>query len=98
MERRTVRKEEDGGRGLWYVDLNAVSPATAKDIAGMFEGTRVRFVDGGVCVFSSPLFDCFFLSRTEAYAKIRELMKGKYFDLRSGIPDHRRPAQGPAAG
>jgi 3-hydroxyisobutyrate dehydrogenase-like beta-hydroxyacid dehydrogenase len=31
-----------------YVDCNAVSPKTAKEIAGLFEGSGVRFVDAGI--------------------------------------------------
>ena len=54
--RRGREKEMVGKEGrereLWYVDLNAVSPGTARGIAGMFEGTGVKFVDGGVGGFS----------------------------------------------
>ncbi len=49
-----MEKEMEGreGRELWYVDLNAVSPATARGIEGMWEGRGkgVRVVDGGVCM------------------------------------------------
>ena len=60
--RKKEGEKEEGGREmvgkegrereLWYVDLNAVSPGTARGIAGIFEGTGVKFVDGGVGGFS----------------------------------------------
>jgi 3-hydroxyisobutyrate dehydrogenase-like beta-hydroxyacid dehydrogenase len=31
-----------------YVDANAVSPRTAREIAGLFDGTEADFVDGGI--------------------------------------------------
>ncbi|KAI0033455.1 hypothetical protein K488DRAFT_10171, partial [Vararia minispora EC-137] len=34
--------------GPVYVDCNAVSPKTVKEIAGLFEGSGVRFVDAGI--------------------------------------------------
>ena len=33
--------------GPVYVDCNAVSPKTVKEIAGLFEGYGIRFVDSG---------------------------------------------------
>ncbi|KAE8831533.1 hypothetical protein CFE70_008593 [Pyrenophora teres f. teres 0-1] len=38
------------GRPLYYLDLNAISPETAKSIAGVFEPPEynVQFIDGGI--------------------------------------------------
>jgi 3-hydroxyisobutyrate dehydrogenase-like beta-hydroxyacid dehydrogenase len=33
---------------IWYLDLNAVSPATARGIGELFAGLNVTFVDGGI--------------------------------------------------
>ena len=54
MEKK--EEKEEGGRELWYVDMNAISPATAKGIARMFEGTGWGFLDGGVGWFSFLFF------------------------------------------
>ncbi|CDO72781.1 hypothetical protein BN946_scf184994.g34 [Trametes cinnabarina] len=34
--------------GLTFVDCNAVSPETARKIAGVFEGSAIRFIDAGI--------------------------------------------------
>ena len=56
-EKGGVRKEEGGQREevgrerereVWYVDLNAVSPGTARGVGRLWEGMGVRFLDGGV--------------------------------------------------
>ena len=59
LAQRALRRE----RGLCYVDLNAISPKTARWIAETFDGTDVSFVDGGVS--RSPPF-----SRVEQKAVI----------------------------
>ncbi|OJT10729.1 hypothetical protein TRAPUB_12761 [Trametes pubescens] len=40
--------EAGAGRGLAFVDCNAVSPQTAKTVARVFEGSAVRFLDAGI--------------------------------------------------
>jgi len=39
-----------------YVDLNAISPSTTKSIGELFEGTRVKYVDGGI-IGPPPRYD-----------------------------------------
>lgn len=52
-----MERERGEERELWYVDLNAISPGTARGIGGLWEGmgtgtgVRVKFVDGGVGLF-----------------------------------------------
>jgi len=36
------------GADICYVECNAVAPQTVRRIAGLFEGTRARFVDAGI--------------------------------------------------
>ena len=33
---------------LYYLDLNAISPRSAKSIAALFESSPIRFIDGGI--------------------------------------------------
>jgi hypothetical protein len=53
-KQRSTGKAEPSGqekRVLYYLDLNAISPDTARKISSMFEeraGEEVRFVDGGI--------------------------------------------------
>ncbi|KAI4653761.1 hypothetical protein J4E93_001528 [Alternaria ventricosa] len=45
------RERREKGKGaVWYLDLNAISPDTARSIAGLFEQVEkgVVFVDGGI--------------------------------------------------
>lgn len=48
---RCERERREKGKGdVWYLDLNAISPDTARNVAGLFEqnGKGVVFVDGGI--------------------------------------------------
>ncbi|KAI4956227.1 hypothetical protein J4E91_000438 [Alternaria rosae] len=48
---RCERERRGKGKGeVWYLDLNAISPDTARSIAGLFEQNEkgVVFVDGGI--------------------------------------------------
>ena len=44
---RDVARSATGFRGV-YVDANAVSPATAREVAALVEAGGARFVDGGI--------------------------------------------------
>ena len=33
---------------MYYLDLNAVSPRSAREIAGLFESSQIRVIDGGI--------------------------------------------------
>ncbi|KAI0310764.1 hypothetical protein OF83DRAFT_1070020, partial [Amylostereum chailletii] len=46
--RRGEERRTGTGTGTVYVDCNAVSPQTVKDIAGLFTGSGVGFVDAGI--------------------------------------------------
>ncbi|PNH46251.1 hypothetical protein VD0004_g1815 [Verticillium dahliae] len=50
----TTTGERPADAPLYYVDLNAVAPASARAMASLFEGARVpvRFVDG--CIIGAP--------------------------------------------
>jgi hypothetical protein len=77
---REVAASVAGFRGL-YVDANAVSPATARAIAGDVEGAR--FVDGGIVGRppSSPGTTRLYLSGADAPAAA-EVLGGPLFDAR----------------
>ena len=49
-ERCESERREKGKGEVWYLDLNAISPGTARSIAGLFEQNEkdVVFVDGGI--------------------------------------------------
>ena len=75
------KKEEVVGRELWYVDLNAISPATAKGIARMFEGTGCAYLDGGVGWFFFLFFLFYVLS---CLLLLASRSRGKYVLERKG--------------
>ncbi len=44
----TARRVAGSGFGGLYVDANAISPATAREVAGIVEGDGAAYVDGGI--------------------------------------------------
>ena len=61
---------------LYYVDLNAISPATATKIAESFSNTMIRFVDGGVSFEQKKKMGTEpFLNRTEDHWRCTEAHK-----------------------
>jgi 3-hydroxyisobutyrate dehydrogenase-like beta-hydroxyacid dehydrogenase len=46
--KRIVAALSKAEKEIWYLDLNAISPATARGIGGLFNGLNVKFVDGGI--------------------------------------------------
>ena len=43
---------------LYYLDLNAISPRSAREMSNLFESTSIRFLDGGVSVDTMYLVSC----------------------------------------
>lgn len=42
---------------LYYLDLNAISPRSAREMSKLFEWTSIRFLDGGVSIeIMKPVF------------------------------------------
>jgi 3-hydroxyisobutyrate dehydrogenase-like beta-hydroxyacid dehydrogenase len=65
------------GFGGVYVDANAISPATAREVAGIAEGYGAAYVDGGIIGTPpvAPGFIRLYLSGTRA-AEVRALFDG----------------------
>ncbi len=75
-----------GFRGV-YVDANAISPATAREVAGLVEGGGASYVDGGIIGTPpvTPGFIRLYLSGPRA-GEVRDLFDGSPVDAR--VVDH----------
>ncbi len=71
-----------GFRGV-YVDANAISPATAREVAGLVEGGGASYVDGGIIGTPpvTPGFIRLYLSGPRA-GEVRDLFDGSPVDAR----------------
>jgi 3-hydroxyisobutyrate dehydrogenase-like beta-hydroxyacid dehydrogenase len=79
----TARLVAGAGFGGLYVDANAISPATAGEVAGIVAGGGADYVDGGI-IGSPPMVPGFirlYLSGPRA-AEVGELFKGSPVDTR----------------
>lgn len=79
----TARLVAGAGFGALYVDANAISPATAGEVAGIVAGGGADYVDGGI-IGSPPVVPGFirlYLSGPRA-AEVGELFKGSPVDIR----------------
>ena len=74
-----IARQVAGFRGI-YVDANAVSPATAREVAGVVEAGGASYVDGGIIGTPpvKPGFIRLYLSGTRA-AEVRDLFTGTAF-------------------
>jgi 3-hydroxyisobutyrate dehydrogenase-like beta-hydroxyacid dehydrogenase len=77
-----IARQVAGFRGI-YVDANAVSPATAREVAGVVEAGGASYVDGGIIGTPpvAPGFIRLYLSGARA-AEIRRLFAGSDVDAR----------------
>jgi len=75
------------GFGGVYVDANAISPATAREVAGIVEAGGASYVDGGIIGTPpvTPGFIRLYLSGSRA-GEIRDLFEGSPADTR--VIDH----------
>jgi 3-hydroxyisobutyrate dehydrogenase-like beta-hydroxyacid dehydrogenase len=78
-----AREVSAAGFGGLYVDANAVSPATAREVAGIVEGGGAAFVDGGIIGTPpvAPGFIRLYLSGARA-AEVLRLFAGTEVDAR----------------
>jgi 3-hydroxyisobutyrate dehydrogenase-like beta-hydroxyacid dehydrogenase len=76
------------GFGGMYLDANAISPATAREVAGIVEAGGASYVDGGIIGTPpvAPGFIRLYLSGPRA-GKVRDLFDGSPVDAR--MVDHR---------
>ena len=83
------------GFGGVYVDANAISPATAREVAGIVEAGGASYVDGGIIGTPpvAPGFIRLYLSGPRA-GEVRDLFDGSPVDAR--LVDH--GTAGPGAG
>jgi 3-hydroxyisobutyrate dehydrogenase-like beta-hydroxyacid dehydrogenase len=77
-----IARQVAGFRGI-YLDANAISPATAREVAGLVEAGGASYVDGGIIGTPpvAPGFIRLYLSGTRA-AKIQRLFAGSDVDAR----------------
>ena len=75
------------GFGGVYLDANAISPATAREVAGLVEAGRASYVDGGIIGTPpvTPGFIRLYLSGPRA-GEVRDLFDGSLVDAR--VVDH----------
>jgi 3-hydroxyisobutyrate dehydrogenase-like beta-hydroxyacid dehydrogenase len=85
------------GFGGVYVDANAISPATAREVAGIVEGDGASYVDGGIIGTPpvAPGFIRFYLSGPRA-DEVCALFDGSPVDAR--VVDHGTAAAAGTAG
>jgi 3-hydroxyisobutyrate dehydrogenase-like beta-hydroxyacid dehydrogenase len=78
-----AREVSAAGFGGLYVDANAVSPATAREVAGIVEAVGAGFVDGGIIGTPpvAPGFIRLYLSGTRA-GEVLRLFAGTEVDAR----------------
>jgi 3-hydroxyisobutyrate dehydrogenase-like beta-hydroxyacid dehydrogenase len=78
-----ARKVTEAGFGGVYVDANAISPATAREVAGVVEAGGASYVDGGIIGTPpvAPGFIRLYLSGAHA-GKLRQLFDGSPVDAR----------------
>ena len=78
-----ARQVGGSGFGGLYLDANAISPATAREVAGIVEGGRATYVDGGIIGTPpvAPGFIRLYLSGGRA-GEIRALVEGTGVDVR----------------
>ena len=92
---RQVR--QPAGFGGVYVDANAISPATAREVAAIVETGGANYVDGGI-IGTPPVMPGFirlYLSGPRA-GDVRDLFDGSPVDAR--VVDHRLRAEAGASG
>ena len=85
------------GFGGVYVDANAISPATAREVAGIIETGGANYVDGGI-IGTPPVMPGFirlYLSGPKA-GDVRDLFDGSPVDAR--VVDHELKAGAGASG
>jgi 3-hydroxyisobutyrate dehydrogenase-like beta-hydroxyacid dehydrogenase len=77
-----IAREVEGFAGV-YVDANAISPATAREVAGIVEGGGARYVDGGIIGTPpvAPGFIRLYLSGARA-GEVQRLFAGGDADAR----------------
>ena len=82
-----ARRVAGAGFGGVYVDANAISPATAREVAGIVEGGGASYVDGGIIGTPpvAPGFIRLYLSGPRA-GEVRDLFDGSLVDAR--VVDH----------
>jgi len=80
---RQAAQSQAAGFGGIYVDANAISPATAREVAVIVEAGGAAYVDGGIIGTPpvSPGFIRLYLSGPQA-AKVRQLFEGSAVDAR----------------
>ncbi len=78
-----ARRVAGAGFGGVYVDANAISPATAREVAGLVEADGASYVDGGIIGTPpvAPGFIRFYLSGARA-GEVRALFDGSLVDAR----------------
>jgi len=83
----TARQVAAAGFGGLYLDANAISPATAGEVAGIVAGGGAGYVDGGIIGTPpvAPGFIRLYLSGPRA-EEVRELFEGTPVDVR--VVDH----------
>ncbi len=79
----TARRVAGAGFGGLYVDANAISPATADEVAGIVAGSGASYVDGGIIGTPpvAPGFIRLYLSGPRA-EEVRDLFEGSLVDTR----------------
>jgi 3-hydroxyisobutyrate dehydrogenase-like beta-hydroxyacid dehydrogenase len=82
-----ARQVAGAGFGGLYLDANAISPATAREVAGIVAGGGAGYVDGGIIGTPpvAPGFIRLYLSGPRA-GEVRELFDGSQVDAR--MVDH----------
>ena len=82
-----ARQVAGAGFGGVYVDANAISPATAREVGGIVAGGRASYVDGGIIGTPpvTPGFIRLYLSGLRA-GNVRDLFDGSPVDAR--VVDH----------
>jgi 3-hydroxyisobutyrate dehydrogenase-like beta-hydroxyacid dehydrogenase len=91
-----IARQVDGFGGV-YVDANAISPATAREVAAIVETGGANYVDGGI-IGTPPVMPGFirlYLSGPKA-GDVRDLFDGSPVDAR--VVDHELRAGGEAVG
>jgi 3-hydroxyisobutyrate dehydrogenase-like beta-hydroxyacid dehydrogenase len=83
----TARQVAGAGFGGLYLDANAISPATAREVAGIVSDGGADYVDGGIIGTPpvTPGFIRLYLSGPRA-GEVRELFDGSLVDAR--MVDH----------
>jgi 3-hydroxyisobutyrate dehydrogenase-like beta-hydroxyacid dehydrogenase len=80
---RQVAQAQPAAFGSVYVDANAISPATAREVAGIIETAGANYVDGGI-IGTPPVMPGFirlYLSGPKA-GDVRDLFDGSPVDAR----------------